>query len=980
LCVLAAVLASAIVYPLRLPTLTVAQLDALADTHRASWGNLYFGQVRSIIAFNHSPLVLKECLSSAILIASLCFLLLYIFRTISIQYIEKAQGAEPDPALIPPPRRWLTDPLLWGGLFLIYAAVSAIYLSPTPHTSLWTLLMCSLGFGAFAALVVVRTSWHVIRKFMVAITLAGVLVAFVSFLQHIEAAWWFLPKFDDPRNRVGSLIGHNTGLSAYLLFPLSFALAFWFLARRRVTRAAIALAIVLILFVLVAAQSRAIWPIAAVMVIAECWILQKAQGGRRSTRTVVLVIVALVLALAALQSVAPSINPLARHSVRLSERLQRDLSPRQLVKETRLRIFVVSIPLILKSPLVGHGLGSFQYVYPPAHGEYFGLHPDSVLGTTVRRTDVAHNDYLQLVVETGLVGAMLLAAAVATVLRRIRGAFRRMQWNSEKMLFTALLCPLAGIAVHAALDFPFHVHPIAITAVVTLALAYSAAMRGEETVDAGSASSNRGAPETPLSAGRSGPATRPSSNIGFKSAFFLSLIAVASGWLASPLGFELILREYISDTLARDATNWVATARAVANQPGFAKYQALDSAKELYRRAIKVNVFNGSAMEGMASACLLAGTLDYTEWRNLTAAKVQARAVEAMRKSAVRSLGSAISYAKLAAERGELRYHYIYYVMGQANHLLARLETAQAQNYLQEARKAFEQAVALNNAEVASLQELAEVYEELPQPDRVRAQALRRRIFAVDPEYAENRYLAPVEDAAARGRFADAWRSLNSLSEAVGDHWAVLFAKAQLYLKEALWPPPQLDIAPESPEARNWFKSRYDLATSIANDLAPRLADNPAFERFKLRLLAAGGETTAALELADRLITAARIPDPELDVLRYELALRAGQHRALRWVKEGDAEFWYYRQRLRVLLLGPVALGSGQLAGFVRNAPKFALRIDEGLRAGAYLAAAGQWDLVLAIADNLARNYPNDPDVQRLREQALANTRQNKDR
>ncbi|MCX7625896.1 MAG: O-antigen ligase family protein [Candidatus Sumerlaeaceae bacterium] len=960
-----AVLASALIYPLRVPNLILASWDAAADVARAKWGNIYLGQLRSFVAFNHSPLVMKECVSSAFIISSICFASLYIIRTIGIQIAvgdKTVSGSRSASHLL------RSSPLVWLLGFLCFSAVSALTWSPTPHFSLKTALLCGLGIGAFGVVCGLRPTWAEAQKFMVAVALAGVFVAWISFLQHIEAAWWFLPKFDDPRNRVGSLIGHNTGLSAYLLFPLSFSISFWFIARRLVTRVVVAVAIILILFVLVAAQSRAIWPIGTLMVAAQSALILRGLGRRLPIVSVLGVVVALFVTFAAIQTVAPEVNPLARHTVRITERLRRDFSPQQLIKETRLRILVVSLPLIAKSPLWGHGIGSFQYVYPPAHGEYFSRNPDSVLGTTIRRTDVAHNDYLQLVVELGLIGAVLALVAAVLTVRSIYRGFATLPWGRDKILLTGLISPCGAIAIHAFFDFPFHIHPIALTCVTTLAFAYVLTKRVVTRENDCTCAASTYALLS-VASDKSDHLSKPNKAIApgppLRLRMIGALVGVAAAWLASPLVYEFILREFISDTLHSDATNWVATARAYSNAPGDAKYTPLGFAKELYRRAIKVNVFNAEAIEGLASAYLLEGTFDVALWRELSSRGADTKVVGAIRQNASRNLLSAVEYAKTLIERGELRYHYVFYVMGQAYHLLAKLNPEKGE-YLDSARLAFERAIALNNADVGSLQELADVYEEMSPPDYVRSQALRRRIFEVDPEFAARRYIAPVDEAARRGRFAQAWQALNKVIDATGDHWSVQFAKARLYLKEALWPPPALDVATTSSEARQWFESRFSLAKNITESLIPTLRNNQVFERFRLMLLAAGGETTQALELADTLLQKSEQRDPELDVLRYELGSKLGKSVSLRWVEQGSAEFWYHRQRLRTLYLGPVALGSGQLANMVRNDANTPLDIDEGLRAIAYLRAAGQHDLAKVLIEKLAVSNPNDPEVQKL--------------
>ena len=960
LLILSSVVLSALAYPLRLPNLLLAYLDQLAEEQRSTWGGIYFSQLRSYVAFNYSPLILKETVGSSILIGALCFLLLYTMRTISIQQLYnvpvamEAQRRSCSPILL------VREPIFWAGLFLTYTAISVFLLSPTLHYSLRTWILCALGISAFITLVVIRPTWYDVQKFMVAVALTGTLIAFVSFLQHVDAAWWFLPNFDDPRNRLGSFIGHNTGLSAFLLFPLSFSISLWFIVRRRITRLLISAAILLMLFVLVAAQSRAIWVLGTGMVVWQISVLAREFLKTVRKTRIVLSVVALILALAAVQSVAPSVNPLARHTVRIGERLRRDFSPSQLVKETRLRIFVVSLPLIARSPLWGHGFGAFQYVYPPAHGEYFLRHPDSVLGTTTRRTDVAHNDYLQLVVECGLLGALLLLVPLGLVLKETVSMLRRLSPSREKILSVGLIAPLGAIAIHAFFDFPMHVYPIALLTVVTLGMGYSLAR----------ASQNPSSVPVQAVGGESLPSRR-----SFRAELVISLCAVVAMWLLSPLGYEFLLRTYVSDCLARDASNWVVTAKSLATSSPAAAFEAISRAKELFHRAIKMDVFNGSALEGLAALHVLAGHLDFMTWSSLSPEEKNSKQGQALRQNIVRNFSAATQYAKLAIERGELRYHYLFYLIGQSYHMLWQVQPETPQ-FLESARKALEEAIALNNADVGSLLELSNVYEKMNPPDEERARSLRRRIFDVDPVFGAKTFLDRVDTAAEAGRFVDAWKVLNKITEAVGDHWSVRFAHARLYLKEALWYPPSLDRDTSSPQRASWKLERLKLAGPIVRELEEKIPDNLVFRHFLLRYLAACGETTRALALADRLILETETREPELDVLRYELGLKASQPRSLRWVEKDSAEFWYYRQRLRTLVFDEVPLGSAQLANMVREDKALELQREEGLRACAYLRAAGRWDLVLVIAENLARNYPVDPDVRKILEEARTKARE----
>jgi len=74
---------------------------------------------------------------------------------------------------------------------------------------------------------------------------------------------------------------------------------------------------------------------------------------------------------------------------------------------TRLDMFAGTIAAWLEHPVIGWGFGSFVYVFPAYQGagEAFGLMPLSVEARTY--ANAAHNEFLQLLMETGVVGFAL---------------------------------------------------------------------------------------------------------------------------------------------------------------------------------------------------------------------------------------------------------------------------------------------------------------------------------------------------------------------------------------------------------------------------------------------------------------------------------------------------------------------------------------------------------------------------------------------
>ena len=100
------------------------------------------------------------------------------------------------------------------------------------------------------------------------------------------------------------------------------------------------------------------------------------------------------------------------------------------------------LKMFLKKPVLGWGLGTFPLVYPQFRNFYTNFFVNE-----------AHNDYLQLLVETGLLGFGTMLWFLFTLYTR---AIKKIgNWTSEMSGAVTLSCMLglSGILVHSAVDF-----------------------------------------------------------------------------------------------------------------------------------------------------------------------------------------------------------------------------------------------------------------------------------------------------------------------------------------------------------------------------------------------------------------------------------------------------------------------------------------------------------------------------------------------
>jgi len=98
--------------------------------------------------------------------------------------------------------------------------------------------------------------------------------------------------------------------------------------------------------------------------------------------------------------------------------------------------------MFMKRPFLGWGLGTFPIVYPQFRSFY-----------TTFFVNEAHNDYLQLLVETGLAGFSIALWFLVLVFRRAATKLTNWTENGTGALTMAALLGCVGILVHSFLDF-----------------------------------------------------------------------------------------------------------------------------------------------------------------------------------------------------------------------------------------------------------------------------------------------------------------------------------------------------------------------------------------------------------------------------------------------------------------------------------------------------------------------------------------------
>ena len=142
--------------------------------------------------------------------------------------------------------------------------------------------------------------------------------------------------------------------------------------------------------------------------------------------------------------------------------------------DSRLLFWSVGWEMLADHPITGIGFGNYRMLYTSyeaAVRSSRGSHSSSEVRT---RTEVAHNDYIQVAAELGMGGILAMLAFLAVLVWSIW--IRLMASRGPPSYTTWILLLTAGIVVllaHALVSFPVHLPSSALAATVLLALLLS---------------------------------------------------------------------------------------------------------------------------------------------------------------------------------------------------------------------------------------------------------------------------------------------------------------------------------------------------------------------------------------------------------------------------------------------------------------------------------------------------------------------------
>ena len=261
----------------------------------------------------------------------------------------------------------------------------------------------------------------------------------------IQACWGFLQYFDikpnlDGQFKIGGAYSNPGQYTSFLAPLLSFALAVCFFSKKKNKTLGL-LASLAIVAILPFTQARTAW-ISALMVVLylankRYQLLNRFSNFLKSAvlRIIVIILIAIMVVISGYY-----IYNLKRNS-----------------SSGRLFIWQVSVTMIKENPVWGYGFDRFAAAHNDYQAQYFKNHPnDSKKAEVADGVNYAFNEFIQVAVETGIIGLILLMLLFFFAFRAKTGS---PDSGEENLYFYAAKGSIMAIFISMLFSYPLHIIP-----------------------------------------------------------------------------------------------------------------------------------------------------------------------------------------------------------------------------------------------------------------------------------------------------------------------------------------------------------------------------------------------------------------------------------------------------------------------------------------------------------------------------------------
>ncbi len=341
--------------------------------------------------------------------------------------------------------------------FLIWCLASVFYAYNFYEAfPIWVYWM---ALGVLLITLLQLDSKTLIVNLMLALILSATVNSLIGIAQYYDYLQWIPHK-----TPTSATFGNKNIASQFVVMIIPIAVAMMFLSKSLLRFLLLMLASISMSFFLIIAESRSAW-LANMVSLTTLFIgiiilyYRELPDLLRNNRQRILIIVT-VLPITWLTLLPSGDFFKDRFIINISS-IEQYSSERH-----RVDIWKNTIAMIEDKPFIGYGLGNHQLFYPKYHD---AVVVDQRIGERSKLRYV-HNDWLQLLSETGLIGLSLLLALILVIVKLTRNSYVFQTSRQNKIYVISISAGLLALSVTTLFSFPMYRSIPPFVAIIYLAM------------------------------------------------------------------------------------------------------------------------------------------------------------------------------------------------------------------------------------------------------------------------------------------------------------------------------------------------------------------------------------------------------------------------------------------------------------------------------------------------------------------------------
>jgi len=269
-----------------------------------------------------------------------------------------------------------------------------------------------------------------------------------------------------------STIGQKNWISNYLamIFPVLFS---YFLSKKTRKKIIYFFLLSILYTTLMICQSRGIWISISLTLISAIYIIFKFKFYeifKRNKKWLLLLLITFLI----ITTIYSTENPLNKSAITVPQRALSTFDEQDPSINTRLLMWKTTFEMIKDKLIFGSGIGTFKMNYLNYQAEFLKNNPYYIEYSG--KAGEAHNEYLQLWAEIGIIGLGIFMGIILMFYSLVINYLKKSDTNNEKdkIILFGLVLGITSFLIHSLFTFPLHVPALGVTffAIMGLTVVY----------------------------------------------------------------------------------------------------------------------------------------------------------------------------------------------------------------------------------------------------------------------------------------------------------------------------------------------------------------------------------------------------------------------------------------------------------------------------------------------------------------------------